>query len=76
MPTTLKGILNGLLIRACVHCDEPTEAEKGLKEHNELVDQALKALAELIREEKRNEAGNINWNLACEHIAQLIEGKE
>ncbi len=36
----------------------------------------LAQLAELVRQEKKNEAGNINWNLACEHIAQKLEGKE
>ena len=39
------------------------------------IDQALAQLAELVRGEKKNEAGNINWNLACEHIAQKLEGK-
>ena len=86
---SVKGILNDLLLRFCVHCDEPTEAEKGLKEHNELVDQARKALAELIRGEKKEYPLDHNgicecaqckditiWNACCEHIAQLIEEKK
>ncbi len=51
MPThkSVREIINGLLIRSCVHCDEPVEAEKGLKEHNEMVDDCLAQLAELVR---------------------------
>ncbi len=37
------------------------------------IDQTLKALTELIRDEKR---GVKYWDECCEHIAQLVEGKE
>ena len=43
---------------------------------NKRIDTTLAQLAELVRQEKKNEAGNINWNLACEHIAQKLEGKK
>ena len=56
MPThkSARELLNGLLIRSCVHCDEPVEAEKGLKEHNEMVNDCLAQLAELVETKIKN----------------------
>ena len=57
--------------RTCMICGFPFDKEVREK----AVTDALAQLAELVRQEKKNEAGNINWNLACEHIAQKLEGK-
>lgn len=47
----LREITNKLLIRACVHCDEPAEAEKALKEHNMMVDDFLAQILDHLKAE-------------------------
>jgi hypothetical protein len=87
-----REILHQLLIKACVHCDEETEAQKALDEYNENVDTALKQLRELVEGKKQKEP-EMDWggrtyeeqieparisgyNSACDDIADMIYKEE